>query len=533
MRSWNPERSRSFSGVGATVVLTIGVLGLGCDSDPVSKSTPPPASAPADYSQVIVLDTEFLRPAPFGDIDAKAPDNWVSANPENPKAERMAQFFVTVATNQPEGLNVRLMDSQSGSTSRLRRVAQPKGSEAFLPLRVQTGSFWLTEDVPASDPLAHRIAVLIPRAMLTANTWLEVFVSETDTGDPIYGDRIRLTRGFFYLAALGDSAMWGNGLRESDKFSTLVARQIEQETGQKVIRLVYAVSGAQIVPTEDAGICTEPCFGEVPTGVTPITVQAHMMQHPELMDLILLDGCGNDVGIPAIISPLTDLADLEQTTRDFCETEMIGLLEEVRTLAPQAHIVVTGYFPFVSTESIESGAAELAIVLGVSGEELDEVSDPLVAMATNSAVFHTVSSESLAVAVATANEMAGGEPMIAYADPGYGPENAVFASDPWLWQMTTNPELLALFDFDLRLFPEDPLLDARMATCREPDVAPELISCIYGSVAHPNPAGARAYAEAIIEALRTLDVLPPELPSPPLTAVNDGFVAKDRLPQGR
>ena len=189
---------------------------------------------------------------------------------------------------------------------------------------------------------------------------------------------------------------------------------------------------------------------------------------------------------------------------------MINLLEKVRGLAPQAHIVVTGYYPFLSTESIESGAAELTFVFGIAGEDLDEVSDPPAAMAANSAVFHTVSSESLAAAVAAVNGRTEGEPMIAYADPGYGPENAVFASDPWLWEMTTNPELLDIFDFDLRLFPEDPLLDIRMAACGEPDVAPDLISCIYASVAHPNPAGARAYAEAIIEALRDVEVLPNE-----------------------
>ena len=39
-------------------------------------------------------------------------------------------------------------------------------------------------------------------------------------------DRIELVREFFYMATIGDSLMWGNGLRDEDKFPTLVANEI-------------------------------------------------------------------------------------------------------------------------------------------------------------------------------------------------------------------------------------------------------------------------------------------------------------------
>ena len=59
--------------------------------------------------------------------------------------------------------------------------------------------------------------------------------------------------------------MWGNGLLERDKTSSIVAQEIEKSTGRKVIRTVYAMSGATLSRTPIDQECTFRCSGEVPT----------------------------------------------------------------------------------------------------------------------------------------------------------------------------------------------------------------------------------------------------------------------------
>ena len=98
--------------------------------------------------------------------------------------------------------------------------------------------------------------------------------------------------------------------------------------------------------------------------------------------------------------------------------------------------------------------------------------------------------------------------MAAFADPDFGPENAVFGPDRWLWSMTDDSPMFAGVEVDFELFPEDPLAGFRASACPEIDGIYGLVICLYVSVGHPNPAGARAYADAVITELRELGVLP-------------------------
>jgi hypothetical protein len=218
-----------------------------------------------------------------------------------------------------------------------------------------------------------------------------------------------------------------------------------------------------------------------------------------------MDGCVNDVGVPQIIDPGTVAEELTATTRRFCGDEMVTLLRKVRSAAPQAYVVVTGYFPIVGLQSDPFGLRQWALAEKV---ELGEDDAELVAgMASNSLLFRDTAHESLRAAVDDVNGDGGG-PMIMFADPGFGAENAVFTPDRWLWSMSSVSQLFEGIDVGLELFPEDPIEALRLASCFEPDVEPDLISCLYASVGHPNPSGARAYGDAVIDALRELGVLP-------------------------
>ena len=54
---------------------------------------------------------------------------------------------------------------------------------------------------------------------------------------------------------------------------------------------------------------------------------------------------------------------------------------------------------------------------------------------------------------------------------------------------------------------EDPLAEFRAKLCFQAVIV-DPISCLYASVGHPNPTGARVYAAAILQALETNGIIP-------------------------
>ena len=544
------------------------LLAGSCGPGPIS----PEVAGPLEYSPVFLLGTEQLDPPAVGREPVFKVAYLGDIDPDDSSRGRTAGFFVTLGTAAPHALMFRLVDLESRVVRRLTAVAPPgTPSEVSLgsaprafngPVRALVASgrgiFWPTGPGAVNEELEHRFAVLIPERLLSPFTRLEAYTRQADDGTPLGTAHIDLVQDFFYLVVLGDSVQWGNGLREEHKMSARVAKVIERETRRKVIRQRYAQSGATILPEEGDGICAVNCVGEVPTARTSITMQADQIQRPELVDLILMDGCVNDVGVGIILDPLVPEEDLADLTQRFCEEEMARLLEKVHALTPQARIIVTGYYQIVGPDSdlfalqawldthgVEAVDGALTSVDpetpepggGTQGQDappsdLVKNDDPengedrdnppatddtiageaaaLVALLTaRSVIFHETAHHSLAEAVDLINSSSGDDPMIAFADPGFGPQNAVFGPDRWLWSMTAESELFEGIDFALELFPEDPLTDLRVSACFDADVVCDPITCLYASVGHPNPRGAQAYADAIIHQLRALGVLCP------------------------
>ena len=500
----------SSSLVGKTVLpFVLLFLLAGCDVDV------PGAHGDSSVSRVLISGTELLTPPIIGNQRVYTRDHSFTCGSEG---QNCSDFRLTVKTTCPEELKIRLVDEDLGVSAQLTRVngtgvdeqgvsATELPDEASTALARGEGVFWIVQGENAG--LDYEVVLVIPDELFGPFNRLDAFVSQTSDGSPLRGDSIDLVNGFFYLAALGDSAMWGNGLREQDKFSYLVAQTIQQETGLKVIRRVSAISGSSIIPVEEDYVCRVKCTGEVPTVRTSITLQAQSMPFPDQMDLILLDGCGNDVTLTKILSPLTTTEDLEERTERFCQGEMINLLVLVRSLAPNTPIVVTGYFPFVSLDSGAEEVGQFAQTQNLPGADNDGQDDILIAMAANSETFYSKSRHHLAIAVETASAMTEYLSPIVFADTQFDPENSTFAPEAWLWGVTTGESVLEQLGVDWELVPEDPLFQYRLSACLEDEVLPDPISCVYASIAHPNPEGANAYTTEIVGKLREIGVLAP------------------------
>lgn len=490
------------------------LLFVGCDTDSSSDG-----SGDGDgvrLSRVAIVETESLERPVVGNERVYVPTTFVTFNGSDGEVP-IAVAHITVTTTDPNHLSLRLVDGRTSEAVALSRVAQTDGesfAEGAAPSAqmegalTSGGAYWLVDSEGGGDGLRYGIGFAVPEGAFEPGSLIEAYVSRTTGGSPVGGDRIELARGFYYLTALGDSAMWGNGLREDDKFTSLVAQTIQEATGLRVIRTVSALSGATIVPGPDDRLCTVNCSGEVPTVLTSITLQAQSMAHPESVDLVLLDGCGNDIGLDVILSTEDMTSEIDEAARLYCYAEMANLILRVRATAPDAPIVVTGYFPFVSMESDVSYIFSWAESRGIDLGDPAETEQFATAMVANSDAFHADTTAALRDAVELVSTIGEAGPPILFADAGFGPENATFAADAWLWGFTDDAGIADALDIDLKFVPEDPLLGYRAYACLDADAAHNYLNCVYASAGHPNPTGAQAYARAIIDALRQAGVLP-------------------------
>ena len=457
----------------------------------------------------IIADQGLTRPLVSG-AKATKPAETYDIDPHSPDSGQFAAFALTVSTAAPDALRLRMVDPTESAVAELTRsdalagqqpqaVANALSNELRDALLRPEGVYWIVED----DGGTVRVGVVLPHSLLSPSTTIEVFSSTASDGTPIGADRIEIVPGFFHMAVLGDSVAWGNGLNDRHKYSTLVMRTIERELGLKVIRQVKAHSGARIVPGEGDGVCAVNCSGEVPRIHTSITAQAGLIEQPELIDFILMDGCINDVGITDIFFNPTDQNSLAERTIRFCRDEMTVLLATVRETAPRATIVVTGYFPVVSEQSDIGGLQQWAAAQGQSVEEEAEAYQAR--LVASSSVFHSVSRDGLRRAVdAVVQAAQPGDPPIALVLPPFADENATFTPNRWLWSLTAENELAEALNLGLSLFPEDESLPFRLEVCDGRGDVNRLLFCLYSSIAHPNVQGARVIADAIVAELRTL-----------------------------
>ena len=491
----------------AVSLLLIGVLGgTGCQTEPEATSPTSPATG-----RVYLLDAEQLE-APACGCEGSYRPAFIADD------DQAAGFFLTVAAGDVDSVQLLLTNRDTEEVVSPAKVDPPatdaerdlaQQPRAFNPqaqaaLQNDGAIFWVVADPAATASSTTRIAVVVAPSLLGSSTTLKLYTDRLPDGTIVGAAQLELVRDYFYLAVLGDSVLWGNGLREEDKASYLVARTLERETGKRVITQVHAHSGATITPGAWDGVCTANCTGEVPTVSTSVMLQAQQLEHPELLDLILLDGCINDVNVGLIIDPAASDEELLELTAQFCEEGMIALLEAVRAQAPQAQIVVTGYYQIVGPDSDLFGLERWIETQGVelTADQQEREGWLSETLARKSELFHSASTAHLQTAVQVVNAADSSAPLVAFADPSFGPENAIFTEESWLWSLHSDGELATLFDVDLDVFPEDPLFGYRAARCFEPDVLLGLVGCLFGSVGHPNPTGAEAYADAILNELQ-------------------------------
>jgi hypothetical protein len=251
-----------------------------------------------------------------------------------------------------------------------------------------------------------------------------------------------------------------------------------------------AHSGSRIGINEDCDGATDD--EEVPFAC-PTTLQQvrNYSGNPASAGLVLVNGGINDVSVQAIINPFTTVDALKRSVRKYCRREMASLLLELLTKFPDpgVRIILTSYFPIFSPASDFGkirGYLMGNLIRVPQGANLRAQRDLIMnRVVENAQVFWRESTAQLRLAIRDV-----GSSRIRFAEVPFGDDNAMFADNPWLFEVHLKSG---------QLVPEDPLAERRRRACNRFHRNPlDRATCYIASTGHPNLVGSKKFAETIL-----------------------------------
>jgi lysophospholipase L1-like esterase len=322
------------------------------------------------------------------------------------------------------------------------------------------------------------------------------------------------------MLVLGDSIMWGQGLKPEHKSWYQVKMWLEKTTGRTVLERVEAHSGALIEPgpTDDRLQATNP---EVnvgrPTVHDQVDAALKYYEDPAAVDVILLSACGNDVGVENLLNA-AKAEEIDDMAAKKCGPPMERLLRRIAASFRSSTIIVVGYYPFFSEKTrndfVLKGLTKRFVKVLPGAPRLSS-KETLVRLTENSKDWYVASNKTLTeVAQKISAEIGGSHPRIVFARVDFPPEYSFAAHDTRLWGFNRSPfRMLMLFlSFGKKLLPaNDEVRRQRTASCNEvfkqspgessdqrKEREKRRTFCRYASLGHPNRIGATLYADAVI-----------------------------------
>ena len=340
------------------------------------------------------------------------------------------------------------------------------------------------------------------------------------------------------MLVLGDSIMWGQGLKPEQKSWWRIKCWLQEKTGREVKERIEAHSGALIA----ASSTTVPRFksndGEVNLPFPTVNEQLdHALefyaQDAAKVDLILVDGCINDVDVSNLLNTTATPDWLRERVVTRCGGGMHDLLRRITDNFPKAYVIVTGYYRIISDNTADNAFLRLLVKkLNNERPEARHMTDKEMRsrLITLSELWYKVSTASLSEAVEKVNsELAERSlpPRVTFVEIEFWSEHSFSASETLLWDFifgSTNlsgfRKVLILVSLGTAAYkPNDRVRESRVKSCNETFKQPKgvkespaekryrkdsLLICRYASLGHPNEMGALVYAETIKGQLRWL-----------------------------
>ena len=332
------------------------------------------------------------------------------------------------------------------------------------------------------------------------------------------------------MLVLGDSILWGQGLKEQNKSWYLVKTWL-QANGHSVRERIEAHAGAMIgTPgAEMPKLLT--VHGEIanayPTLHDQIDIAVRSYVDPSHVDLVLVNGCINDVDARRFLNAGNTPEKIKALAQEKCGTPVEELLTRIAATFPNAHIIISGYYPVFSDKTprdffMRALAKRFYATLVPNGPKISS-REMLGRLTIISAAWYAASNSTLTEAVARTNvrlAARGARQRVLFAQVPFETEHAFSARKSQLWGFDASflrklLVVLTLGKVDLRT--NDEVSSLRSAACRDfyQSVPGEteaekrarrdrLMVCRLAAIAHPNRKGAVLYADAIREQLQSL-----------------------------
>src|SRR3989440_527695 len=327
------------------------------------------------------------------------------------------------------------------------------------------------------------------------------------------------------MLVLGDSIIWGQGLKAEHKSWYQVKLWLETNTGRTVIEKVEAHSGAVVERSSltDNLTATNPELNVgLPTVNDEIDDALRFYSDGARVDLVLLSGCGNDVGAQNLLNA-SGSEEIYRLTEAKCSSPVERLLRRITTSFPAAEVIVTGYYPFFSEQTRNDfimKAMTRRFFKTNSGAPKMSSKEILERLTANSTEWSQASNKALAEAVRKVNaELGGGRERVMFAKIKFPPDYSFAARRTRLWGFNRSPFrlMMVVLSFGRILLPSnDEVRRQRVASCnevyqRQPNETAEQkkerqnghMLCRYAALGHPNRDGALLYADAITNLLKT------------------------------
>lgn len=332
----------------------------------------------------------------------------------------------------------------------------------------------------------------------------------------------------FNLLVLGDSVLWGEGLKTEHKSWYQVKAWLAANTGRAVIERIEAHAGA-VIEASDAPESMAAADGEVNVGFPTVSHQTdRALRHytdGSKVDLVLVNGCANDIGSENLLNAAISTDQIRMLTEAKCGPPIERLLRKITSSFASAHVILTGYYPFFSEKTRNDflmKAMARRFFKDNPGAPKMSSKVTLERLTANSRVWYEASNKSMAEVVAKVNAdlgPMGSRPRIVFAEINFLPQHSFGAPETRLWGFSRSPfkTLLVLLSFG-KVKPEtnDERWKQRNASCddfyrrRASDIPDQKkdrenrrLTCRYAALGHPNRKGALIYTEAITSQVKS------------------------------
>lgn len=314
----------------------------------------------------------------------------------------------------------------------------------------------------------------------------------------------------FSMAVIGDSISWGSGLNENEKYYSIIGEWIANALNRSVKKQILAHTGAIIDRRSDHTSKEQDFISENPS----IFEQIDLIREPNKVDLVLVSGGINDIGVTNIINPLISADEIESKAMSINKS-MTNMLIRLADKCNNAKIIVTGYYPIISKDS---DLSELKLLCNVYS--LMDNSIAKNRLIDNSNIFYNTSKMSLQKAVNNSNNYSlerFSESRIIFVDVSFPEEHCYGTKSSWLWKLVTKEKyfyndtginyetkyhLLNFVINDHKFIYRTTVLEPRLlssvtcmySTC--PFSCPQILDVI-SAIGHPNTQGAKRYSDKI------------------------------------